>query len=136
MDRPDPQCNDTGDVVFLLQRQYRGYRNSNLGEVQQKAITPNCLRKVSSLSLSHLDVVICQLILGAWFFACRSCEYCTTYGTARRAKVLCLRNIHFFLGTMQLANTDPRLLLADTITLKFQYQKRDERDEYVTQQHA
>jgi hypothetical protein len=37
---------------------------------------------------------------------------------------------------MQLANTDPRLLLADTITLKFQYQKRDERDEYVTQQHA
>jgi hypothetical protein len=61
-DPPDPQCDDTGDVAFLLQRQYRGYRNSDPGEVQQKAITPTFLRKVASLSMSHLDVAICQLL--------------------------------------------------------------------------
>lgn len=102
--------------------------------MQQKAITPSCLRKVASLSLSHLDVAISQLLIGAWFFACRSCEYCNTDGTERRTKVLCLRNIRFFLGNKELAHTDPRLSLADTVTLKFEYQKRDERDEDVTQQ--
>jgi hypothetical protein len=57
-------------------------------------------------------------------------------GTARRTKVLCLRYIRCFLGTMDLAHRDPRLLLADTITLKFEFQKRDERDEDVTQQRT
>jgi hypothetical protein len=123
MDRPDPGCDDTGDVAFLLQRQYYGYRNSDPGEVQQKSVTPKCLRKVVSLSMSHLDVAICQLLLGVWFFTCQSYEYCATNGTEWQKKVICLSNVRFFLGNKELEYTDTRLLLSDTVTLKFEYQK-------------
>jgi hypothetical protein len=48
--------------------------------------------------------------------------------------MLCLRNVSFFLGNKEMAHTDLRLSLANIVMLKFEYQKRDKRDEDFTQQ--
>jgi hypothetical protein len=65
----------------------------------------------------------------------RSCEYLSVSGE-RRAQLLCLRNVRFFLRRQELPHLDPRLALANTITIAFEYQKRDEHNETVTQHKA
>jgi hypothetical protein len=52
----------------------------------------------------------------------------------RHTKILCVRNVRFFLGNKELAHIDPPLGLADTVTITIEYQKRDEHDESITQQ--
>jgi hypothetical protein len=51
----------------------------------------------------------------------------------RRSKLLCLRNVRFYLGRRELPHEDPDLSRADTVTILSEYQKRDERNETVTQ---
>jgi hypothetical protein len=94
------------------------------------------MQEVASLLLTTFGVVICQLLIRAWVFTCRSCEYCNTEGTELHIKIMYVRNIRFFLGNKELAHSDPHLGLADTITITFEYQKRDECDESIKQQRT
>ena len=75
-----------------------------------------------------------QLVIGPFFFAMRSCEYCKTQGT-RRTKLLTLRNLRFFSGKRELSHYDPYLSLADSVSITFEYQKRDQRNDTITQHH-
>ena len=68
----------------------------------------------------------------AFFFAMRSCEYLKVQGE-RRTDALRVRNFEFRKDQRILDHSDPNLELADTITLTFEYQKRDKRDDPVTQ---
>ena len=89
----------TGDGRFtlLLQKQLRGYRSLDRPVNPQPAMTASVLRKVYSLVLSAFDKALCELFIGAFFFAMRSCEYVQVQGT-RRTKLLTLRNIKFLRG--------------------------------------
>ena len=74
--------------------------------------------------LSSLDKAVADLIAGAFFFAMRSCEYCTVKSSEHRTCCLCLRNIRFFRGQIELShNAD--LILADSIAIIFEFQKND-----------
>ena len=80
-----------------------------------------------------------QLMLLAFFFALRSCEYLKVGGRdpfvqpTRRTYPLRKRNIRFWKHHRIVLHTDPRLAYADSVTLTFEFQKRDVRDECVTQ---
>lgn len=69
----------------------------------------------------------------ATFFAMRSCEYLKVDNWKdRRTKVLCVRNFRFVLRGRILPHTSPYLLQADSVTINFEFQKRDARDDPVT----
>jgi hypothetical protein len=130
-DREDPRLDADGEVAFLLQRQFRGYVNSDPGEVPQQALCAEVLEKLHTLASSHLDRCISSLIITGFFFAMRSCEYCSVQGT-RRTKIIRLKGIRLFLGKRQLPHSSPILHLATSVTLTFEYQKNDSRNETVT----
>jgi len=133
--RLNPTLDDDGQLSILLHRQYRGYKNLDPSEQPQKAITASILQKMCKLAGSaHINRAMSQLVIGAFFFAMCSCEYCKTQGTCR-TKLLTLRNLRFFSGKRELSHYDPYLSLADSVSITFEYQKRDQRGDTITQHH-
>jgi hypothetical protein len=75
-----------------------------------------------------------QLMLLAFFFAMRSCEYLKLpKGSERRTKTLCVGNLVFRRQNQIVPHDDPDLEKADCVTITFEFQKRDLRDDAVTQ---
>ncbi len=68
----------------------------------------------------------------AFFFAMGSCEYLKVTGE-RRTDALRVRNFVFRKNQRIMDHSDPNLECADTVTLTFEFQKRDQRDDAVTQ---
>lgn len=136
-DRQDPTLDGNNKTAFILQRQFRGYKNQDPATKPQKAINPDVLDQLIRQGAdTELGRAIGQLGAGAFFFAMRSCEYLKVSGAEkknRRTKVLCLRNIRFFRNRKEMPHNDPELLNADTVSITFEYQKNDERDDTVTQ---
>eukprot|EP00978_Attheya_sp_CCMP212_P014756 scaffold37761_cov49-Attheya_sp.AAC.5 len=133
--KADPRRNSTGQTSRLLSMQYRGYKNQDPSAVQQKAITCSLLRQVGTNTSTIKDLAASQLANGAFFFAMRSCEYLTVTAKDedRRTKRLRIKNIRFFRRHKELSHNDPRLASsADSVTITFEYQKNDERNDSVT----
>jgi hypothetical protein len=84
--------------------------------------------------VAHLAIflVFHQLMLMGFFFAMRSCENVKVSGE-RRTHPIRKRNMVFRKGGRILPHLSPRLHLADTISITFEYQKRDKRNNTVTQ---
>lgn len=132
-DRPDPRHDDDGGLAYVLQRQLKGLENADPGPTQQYAITTGVLLTVLKSSLTHVDLAMATLLCGAFFFAMRSCEYSLVTGP-RRTKIIKVGNVRFFLNKKELDHSDTRLPLADCVTIHFEFQKNDERNENVTHQ--
>ncbi len=76
-------------------------------------------------------MALCELFIGAFFFAMRSCEYLKVSGH-RKTKLLALRNIRFYKGNTPLYHNDPQLHKADTVSITFEEQKRDAKNDIIT----
>jgi hypothetical protein len=129
--RPDPRLDADSNVAFILQRQLRAYRGFDNHEKQQVAVTGSVLRKFIDISISSADKAMSELFTSAFFFAMRSCEYLKVSGP-RKTKIICLRNIHFFKGARQLPHSSKNLHLADTVSITFEEQKRDTKNDIIT----
>lgn len=108
-------------------------------EKRQKAITPKLLRKLWKLSsLKGTDANIhdhaIDLIIGAFFFAMRPCEYVST-GQPGKTKILRLRTIQFRCRKKRvIAHTDSRLLRkARFVSVTFEDQKNGDKMDVRTQ---
>jgi hypothetical protein len=124
-------CHDaTGKFSKFLSDQLKGYKNNDPSAKPQKALTPSILRELSRNDDGELNRATHQLARGAFFFAMRSCEYLTVTGE-RRTKRLRLGNIKFIRNHRTLRHDDPFLALADTVSITFEFQKNEERDETV-----
>jgi hypothetical protein len=66
----------------------------------------------------------------------RSCEYLKVKGTEQRTKLLRVRNLRFFKGRRLLPYNSLMLHMADCVTINFEFQKQDNRDEDVTQHRS
>jgi hypothetical protein len=78
-----------------------------------------------------------ELVTGAFFFACRSCEYLSV--TVRgKTKILCLKNIKFTTENYQEINqNDPALRnTAFYVSITFESQKNNVKNEKITQQRS
>jgi hypothetical protein len=83
------------------------------------------------MAFTPLDKAMYQLFTGAFFFAMRSCEYLRVSGT-RRTKLLTLKSIRFFKGRRELHHNDKHIQSTDTVSITFEFQKKDTRNDIVT----
>ena len=96
--RPDPRVDDGGRLHIILQQQYKGYKNMDKHQVQQKALPLIVLRKLFENKSTVENIAIAQLCIGAIFFAMRSCEYLKTSVAEekRKTQTLRIRNLRFY----------------------------------------
>ena len=73
-----------------------------------------------------------QLLLRAFLFAMRSCEYVKVSGE-HWTKLLTLSNICFYVHRHLLPHDDSHLTLVDTVSIMFTFQKCKEQDDIITQ---
>jgi hypothetical protein len=95
------------------------------------AVTGSNLHQFHKSSISPMDFALCDLFIGAFFFAMRSCEYLRSSGQ-RKTKLLTLRNIRFFIGNRQISHDSAILRSADTVSITFEHQKRDVKNDIIT----
>jgi hypothetical protein len=129
--RQDPRLDEDGKSSLFLQRQFRGYKKLDKPEKQQVILTGSVIRELHKMAFTPLDTTMCQLFTGAFFFAMRSCEYLKVSGH-RRTKILTLCNVCFFKGCRELNHSDKSLQKADSVSITFEYQKKDTRNDIVT----
>jgi hypothetical protein len=108
----------------------RAYRNQDGKKRKQKALPMMVLRKMSELALTEWQEAVSWLLIGAIFFAMRSCEYLNTNISEvdRRTRILRMRNITFKKDGKQLQHDDAKLDQADIVIIRFEFQKNDKRD--------
>ena len=131
--RKDPRLDEDGKVCFLLQEQFRGYRNQDGKKQKQKALPLSVLRKLHDLAISDLEKAIAWLLIGAIFFAMRSCEYLKTseQESSKRTKVITIGDIIFKKGNAILHHSSPKLDSADLVMITFKFQKNNRRNQTV-----
>ena len=128
---PDPRLDADGKQSVLLYRQYRAYAKVDKPTKKQKAITTPVLLKMKELASTPLDHAIADLVIGAFFFAMRSCEYSTVSNKDTKTKRLCLRCIRFFRQRTEL-HLSADLSSADSVSITFENQKNMEIFETIT----
>ena len=96
--RENGQPNLTKDnnlqLSFILQHQFRDFKNKDPKEKQQKAILACVIAKIANQKLTELQCAISQLTILAFFFAMRSCKYVKVQQQRKQqTKILCLQNL-------------------------------------------
>ena len=74
-DYPNPIKDEDGELGRIISRIYRAWKNEDPPVKQQKALPICVLREISKMNLTEKQRAITQLVIWAFFFACRSCEY-------------------------------------------------------------
>jgi hypothetical protein len=67
-----------------------------------------------------------------FFFAMRSCEYVKVQGP-QKTKLLMIKNIRFFKGNRLVPHSDIHLHQSDCVSITFEQQKRDTKNDTITQ---
>jgi hypothetical protein len=121
----------------LLARQIKGMKNLDPGTKQQKALPVKVYRealKSAKASRDPLATAIAYLLVMAFFWCMRSCEYSTVKGE-RRTKIICLRNIRFYNHQRKLIpQNSPLIFEAACVSITLEMQKKEIRDDTVTHQ--
>jgi hypothetical protein len=117
-------------------------KNLDPGEKQQQALPVCVYREFHRIAASapssalDLDKAIAQLLTIAFFFCMRSCKYSDVQGD-RWTKLLCVRNLRFFMANNQdITDKIPYLHLAETVTITLEFQKRDVRNDIISHQRS
>jgi len=103
--------------------------------IPQIAITGLVLREIVKLSISPMDKAMCDLFVGAFFFPMRSYKYVKVQGY-HKTKLLVIKNIHFFQNNVNIPHNSNKLHLADSVSINFESQKRDTKNDMITQHHS
>jgi len=77
---PSPIHDNAGRLDYLLGCQLKGSKNSDPSPTPKKAVSPRVIRAIASATDTPLDRAIGQLVVDAFFFAMRSCEYSLVSG--------------------------------------------------------
>jgi hypothetical protein len=104
----NPARDRDGNLDWNLSRQYRAYKSSDPKEIQQKAVLLGVISLIASLNATESQHVSSQLIIGAFFFACRSCKYLeVSHPETKRAKQLMLGNLAFYKSDIKIPHSFP-----------------------------
>ena len=99
------------------------------------------VKVVARARTTEMHRAIGQLVVGALFFAMRSCEYSEASGSRRtktvRMKTVRIGGIVFRLGGEPIRSVDEEVLAsADTVSVTYRTQKNGERGATVTQHRS
>jgi hypothetical protein len=133
----DPGKDTNGNLAFVLQRQMRGYKNNDPAEQPQKAIPFGLLMKmIYRKTKDALRLRFQQLSHMAFFFAMRSCEYLKVQGS-RRTQPIRRCDITFRDRFNRIIpHTSEALHTAESVSITFRFQKKDIRDDTITQSRS
>jgi hypothetical protein len=87
------------------------------------------------MAISSADKALCDLFIGAFYFTMHSCEYVRVLGT-RKTKIVALWNINFLKGRHSNPHSDVYLRLADCVSITFELQKKDTKNDVITQHRS
>jgi hypothetical protein len=124
----------------LLTRQFKGMRNLDPGEKQQKALPVSVYRELHRQAAESgllIDRTIAWLQTIAFFWCMRSCEYSDVQGE-RRTKTLCVRNFRFFdkLNRDISSNYQDLHEHVVTVSITFEFQKKEVRNDTISHQRS
>lgn len=130
----NPTRDTDGVLDWNLARQFRAYKNDDPKEIQQKAIPTVVISLIAKLQTTEIQRAISQLIIGALFFACRSCEYLkVSRPEDKKTKQLTLGNIAFYRNNDELPHLSTDLHTADRMSITFETQKNERKFDTITQ---
>ena len=133
---PNPTRDDDGQLAWILSRQFRSYKNRDPKENPEKALPACILQRIALNQTTDFTRAVSQLSIGAFFFACRSCEYLKVPKPHdKRTKLLTLKNIAFYKNGTQLHHQLHSSILhtAESVSITFETQKNDQKFDTVTQ---
>ena len=133
----DPTLDEQEKKLMVLQRQLRGYDDSDPIQKRQSCIPLKIFKNLLKDARTNEETAIAQLTTGALFFAMRSCEYSHTngdpFGGERKTKLLRIRNIRFFQNTKEISRLHKNLQsIATIVQITFEFQKNREKFQSVT----
>jgi len=133
-DRQNPTLNADGQIYWTSARQFRAYSKEDPKAIQEKAL-PICVIKLVALKMAaERQLAMGQLIIGAFFFASRLCEYLKVpKQDQQQTKQLTPGNIAFFKDGNIIPHSCLKLRLPDSVSLTFESQKNDKNNKTVTQ---
>ncbi len=130
---PNPTFDEDGKLAFILQQEFRSFKNSDLKEKHQKTIPLSVISEVNKRNSSKLKRATGQLATLAIFFAMCSYEYLKVQqAEQQRTEIIRRRNIRFFKGNEQLEQDHPDFKFADCTAITFKRQKKDEKMDTIT----
>ena len=133
-DRRNPTLDEDGELARLLSRQFRAYRNADPPPKQQKAIPACVIKELTYSNQTELQRAVSQLATGAFFFACRSCEYLKVpQAEKRRTDIIRVGDIRFYHEGILIPHNHPLLDRAEVVSITFRKQKKDEKFDTVNQ---
>jgi hypothetical protein len=136
--RENGQTNPTKDndlqLSFILQHQFQAYKNADPKEHQQKAIPTCVIAKIAKQKLKELQCAILQFTILAFSFAMRMWKYVKVQQHGKQwTKILCLQNLWFFKNGWLVNHHNPFLEFTNCINITFEMQKKDDKNNAVTQ---
>ena len=103
------------------------------GTKQSQAVPAAVVELVGAANATELHKAVGQLVVGAFFFAMRACEF-SDVGGPRRTQILTLGDVEFRREGSKVTSDDEEVLAAaDTVSLTFRTQKNGEKGTTVTQ---
>ena len=116
--KDDPRFDSSGKLSRILSRQYASYKNAGPPTKQQKAVPVSLLKKVVEVRNTARNKAFGEVIVGAFFYAMRSCDYLFATASERKTKRLKLKNLRFFCNGRLIQHWDPLLPSSDFVTVK------------------
>ncbi len=114
-------------------------QNLDPNEKQQKALPVSVYRELHRVARSSgliLDITVAWLQTVGYFWCMRSCEYSDVQGE-QRTKLLCVRNVRFFDENNQdISKNYSYIQFASTVSVTFEFQKKDVRNNTISHQHS
>lgn len=102
----NPSLDEDNQKSIFLQRQLKGFKREDPLPNGQQCLPLSAFKSIYNDKSSHLHTALGQLISGALFFACRSCEYSRVNNDEKRkTKVLQLENIKFLRDYEEITDT-------------------------------
>jgi hypothetical protein len=132
---PNPSHDAHGELDWNLARQYRSYKLNDPKKIQQKAVPLSVISLIAQVNMTDLQCATAQLVIGAFFFACRSCEYLQVpKPEEKKTKILMLADIAFFKNDVKLPHTTSLMLVTvDRVSITFISQKNGRKNDTLTQ---
>ena len=129
----NPALDEDSQRSIFLQRQIRGYKREDPLPQGQQCLPLSFFKNIYNDESSHLHISLGQLISGALFFACRSCEYSKVNNDEnRKTKTLRLENIKFFKDYIEISNIN-NIHNADFVQITFVSQKTEIKHQSIVQ---
>ena len=129
----NPILDHDNQKSIFLQRQLRGFKRDDPLPQGQQCLPLSFFKSIYDDKSSPLYIALGQLISGALFFACRSCEYSKVNNDeSRKTKILTLENLKFFKDHKEVQNIK-HIHKADFVQITFISQKTNVKQQSIIQ---